>query len=488
MFEITSYLLCFEPILSSSFIRQLSVISKAMLCCRGQVTMLNLSRWSGYGGSYRSIQRFYASSICWLEMNWILFTTDSYPEDEVHLLCGDETIVTKSGKCTHGLGRFFSSIQSRCVKSLGFFSLCIVSVSSGKASPLLMEQLDPDMKRKTKVKKEKKNKGQKGRPRGVQNKNRQDVELTEYLKWIKGHILKTLAIMGDGIKMAYFVYDGAFGNNECLQMVKSCGLPLISKLQCNSALYLPYKGAQKGKGAPKKYGDKLDYNNLSAEHLVKTIIKDGMVEKIYQIEVLHKDFADLLNVTIIRRLRVSDGKVGQVIVFSNDLTLSWENMIRYYRLRFQIEFTFRDAKQYWGLEDFMNIKQTQVENAANLSMFMVNFSRMIASQVQDTDLPSMLDLKARFQASFYLEQMLKIDPEIQRVISFEKLENALGNIGCIHPTQNQSIISHEIPQREPLQNKGGGAKKTQIAPFISDVKKTMMFTGNPCQSELQKAS
>lgn len=421
-------------------------------------------------------------------MNWILFTTHSYPADEVHLLCGDETTVTKSGKCTHGLGRFFSSIQSRCVKSLGFFSLCIVNVSSGKASPLLMEQLDPKMKRKTKVKKEKKNKGQKGRPKGTKNKNRQDVELTNYLKWIKGHILKTLATIGDRIKMAYFVYDGAFGNNEWLQMVKSCGLPLISKLQCNAALYFPYKGAQKGKGAPKKYGDKLDYNHLSDEHLVATIVKDGMVEKIYRIEVLHKDFADLLNVTIIRRLRVSDDKVGQVILFSNDLKLSWENMIRYYRLRFQIEFTFRDAKQYWGLEDFMNIKQTQVENAANLSMFMVNFSRMIASQVQDTDLPSMLDLKARFQASFYLEQLLKIDPEIQRVISFEKLENALGNIGCIHPTQNQSIILHDLPQREPLQNEGSGAKQTQVIRLMPKVKKSLNFTENSCTSLLQKAS
>jgi putative transposase len=29
--------------------------------------------------------------------------------------------------------------------------------------------------------------------------------------------------------------------------------------------------------------------------------------------------------------------------------------VDYYSLRFQIEFNFRDAKQYWGLEDFMNM-------------------------------------------------------------------------------------------------------------------------------------
>ena len=158
MFEITSYLLCLDQVLSSSLIRQLSVVAGAMLSCRGEASMLNLSRWSGKGGSYRSIQRFYASEIFWLEVNWILFSSHRLKEKVIYLLCGDETTVTKSGKCTYGLGRFFSSIQSRCIKGLGFFSLCLVDVSRGQASPLLMDPLDPEMKRETKIKKEKKRK------------------------------------------------------------------------------------------------------------------------------------------------------------------------------------------------------------------------------------------------------------------------------------------------------------------------------------------
>ena len=59
------------------------------------------------------------------------------------------------------------------------------------------------------------------------------------------------------------------------------------------------------------------------------------------------------------------------VLFSNDLTLASETVIDYYSLRFQIEFNFRDAKQYWGLEDFMNVQETQVNNAANFSLFMV---------------------------------------------------------------------------------------------------------------------
>jgi putative transposase len=58
--------------------------------------------------------------------------------------------------------------------------------------------------------------------------------------------------------------------------------------------------------------------------------------------------------------------------------LSYEKVIDYYKLRFQIEFNFRDAKQFWGLEDFMWVqKEIAVTNAANLSFFMVNLSHYL---------------------------------------------------------------------------------------------------------------
>ena len=70
---------------------------------------------------------------------------------------------------------------------------------------------------------------------------------------------------------------------------------------------------------------------------------------------------------------------SHVILFSSDLTLSYAKIIDYYKLRFQIEFNFRDAKQFWGLEDFMNRGQTAVTNAVNLSFFMVNlFHHLLA--------------------------------------------------------------------------------------------------------------
>ena len=50
---------------------------------------------------------------------------------------------------------------------------------------------------------------------------------------------------------------------------------------------------------------------------------------------------------------------------SSDLDLPYGTLIDYNCLRFQIEFNFRDAKQYWGLDDFMNVKETAVTDAAS---------------------------------------------------------------------------------------------------------------------------
>ena len=80
---------------------------------------------------------------------------------------------------------------------------------------------------------------------------------------------------------------------------------------------------------------------------------------------LHKEFAQSLNVVILVKTNIKTNAVSHVILFSSDLDLSYEKIIDYYRLRFQIEFNFCDAKQFWGLEDFMNRGQTAVTNAAN---------------------------------------------------------------------------------------------------------------------------
>ena len=115
MNEINTLLIVLQPFLSTAHFRQLTLISEALLMMQGRITMLGISRWTRRGGSYRTIQRFFTTSIDWGALNWQLIKPFVSKSSGVMLIAGDATTVTKSGKETFGLGRFFSSIYSRAV-------------------------------------------------------------------------------------------------------------------------------------------------------------------------------------------------------------------------------------------------------------------------------------------------------------------------------------------------------------------------------------
>ncbi len=77
-----------------------------------------------------------------------------------------------------------------------------------------------------------------------------------------------------------------------------------------------------------------------------------------------------------------------------------------------IELNFREAKQYWGLEDFMNLTPTGVTKAANLSLFMVNVAYRLRTDLHPRD-PDyrVLDLKADCRGYKYVEETIKLLPE-----------------------------------------------------------------------------
>jgi putative transposase len=229
--------------------------------------------------------------------------------------------------------------------------------------------------------------------------------------------------------------DGAFGHNYGLQMVRQCSLHLISKLRHNAALYLPYDGVQKRRGCRKKYGQKLDYGHLPDQSLKETTVLDGIQTSIYQLTVWHKLFPDLLNVVIIVKVNLKTQARAQVVLFSSDLELAYEQLIDYYRLRFQIEFNFRDAKQFWGLEDFMNVNQTPVYNAANLAMFMVNLSHVLLQHFRPTCSDfSVNDLKSYFRGRKYVVETLKLLPVPPEPVFIDQIFANIAHIGSINTT------------------------------------------------------
>ena len=199
-----------------------------------------------------------------------------------------------------------------------------------------------------------------------------------------------------------------------------------------SATTTPYAG----RGRPCIYGDRFNPRQIDAKYCVSTDTIGNLKTEVYQMKLRHKKFADILNVVCILKTNLTTKQQAHVLVFSSDLTMDAEKMIDYYALRFQIEFNFRDAKQYWGLQDFINVNKIPVNNAANLSMFMVNVSAKLTDTFRcpNTEF-SVLDLKARYRGAKYLHETLKILPKKPEPIVIEQIAQHLGSIGAIHQTQ-----------------------------------------------------
>jgi putative transposase len=424
-----------------------------MLAMSGRITMLGISRWSGKGGSYRTIQRFFAFSLPWAMLFWVFFREHIFCTKETYLLAGDEVVVSKAGKKNYGIERFFSSLYDKPILGLSFFALSLVSIEQRRAFPISIEQVIKQKAQSAKTLKQETEKPQvetepeipkkkRGRPKGSKNKDKKEVSLNSELLRIRCLIQDLLKKLGKFLPLTYLVLDGHFGNNSTVVMAVQLGLQLICKMRCDSALYIPYENPDKHRKCRRKYGEKIDYSLIPEKFLKKSETVEQIRTDIYQAQLLHKEFSQTLNVVILVRTNITTSKRSHAVLFSTDLNLSYEKLIDYYSLRFQIEFNFRDAKQFWGLEDFMNVGKNAVTNAANLAFFMVNVSQVLLFDFRQFNPDfSITDLKAMFRGYKYVDETIKLLPEKPDPILLANIFHRVTNLGRIHPADPCSTSS-----------------------------------------------
>jgi putative transposase len=440
--EILALLQNIAPLLEKTTLRQISQVIFGMLVSSGRITMLGLSRWTEKGGSYRTIQRFYHTVLSWPALHWLFFKVSFLHSEDEYIAAGDEVVVSKAGKETYGLDRFFAGLQQRVIPGLSFFVFSLVNIREERSYPMRVIQIVKSAeekaisKAKAEAKKEQKTgeKKKPGRPKGSKNKDKKEVVFTPELLRIKESLQSLLETIKGQISLKYVALDGHFGNYPSALMVRQTWLHLISKMRTDAALYLPFEGEHRKRGPKPKHGAKIDVHAMDDTNLKATTVEDDLRTDIYQGQFLNQEFAFALNVVIILKTNLETSAQAHVILFSTDLELSYEKIIKFYSLRFQIEFNFRDAKQYWGLEDFMNIKETAVTHAANLALFMVSFSFALAKpfRQQNPDF-SVLDLKSHYRGYRYASETIKMLPQKPDGILLAEIFQQIARLGAIHP-------------------------------------------------------
>lgn len=174
--------------------------------------------------------------------------------------------------------------------------------------------------------------------------------------------------------------DGYFAKKNFINPVcEQTNLSVVCLLRRDADLRYLYKGPRKeGRGRSKKYDGKVDVHNIDKRRIRLKYSDDEL--NIYG--------ACLNSKSMKRNIKVAytefKNKDGQVVstkmFFSTDTQMDAVEIVRYYRLRFQIEFLFRDAKQHTGLQHCQARSEEKLHFHFNTSLTSVSLGKVLQRQ------------------------------------------------------------------------------------------------------------
>ncbi len=152
-------------------------------------------------------------------------------------------------------------------------------------------------------------------------------------------------------------------------------LQAVGKLRIDANLRYLYTGEQKSRGAKRQYDGKVQLNDVSRLTFVKEI-EDKVA--LYTAVVNHVSLKRHIRIAYLVDCRHPD-KTGYALLFPTDITLDAIKLYRYYKARLQIEFIFRDAKQFTGLTDCQARDQQKLDFHFNASLAALNIAQLAAT-------------------------------------------------------------------------------------------------------------
>lgn len=320
----------------------------------GKVNYTNLSRYSDL--SERTYRRHFQRGFSTEGLNQALIEQVRRAES-AQIAVVDCTFLEKSGRHTYGLDWFYNGKTQRAEKGLELSVVAIVDVEQNTGYTLSAQQTEAALSDSAK-------------PTGDSTAapgNRMEFYL--------GHLADCMMYFPAWIQ--YIVADGFYSKYKWVTGVVQLGFHAIGKLRCDANLKFLYDGPYQGRGARRKYDGKVNLKDHRRFQWVARL-EDGV--SLYT--------AVVWSVSLKRKVRLAyllkehQGRRSYVVLFSTDLEIDPVFLYRCYSARFQIEFVFRDARQFTGLADCQARSPEAIDTHVNASLMALNLAKVTWQETQ----------------------------------------------------------------------------------------------------------
>jgi IS4 transposase len=391
-----------------------------ILLMRGKVNFRNMSRYSDL--NEKTYSRQYRKNFDFVVFNELLIA-DMVPSHHEQVGVMDASFVTKSGKESYGLGYFYDGSHKKASKGLEISTLAVIDVTDNTGYTLSSWQTRPQADIERLVAKR----------RADENEEVEEDDEISRVDFYAEHLRRDAAHLPD--KVTYLVVDGYYAKSKFVKAARKTGLHIVGKLRPDADLRWLFKGKQKKFGRDRQYDGKVKFDDLSRFEYVDEIDQD-----------IHLYTAVVNNVNLKCDIRLvyllntrNKKKPRYALLYSTDTDLDAETVYRYYKARFQIEFLFRDAKQFTGLNDCQARRQDSLDFHFNTALTVLNLAKVDAfeSFAYDPDTPfSMATQKIVYFNEHLLAKVFSILELDLTLINCKPELDALRTYGAIAPLAN----------------------------------------------------
>lgn len=324
----------------------LETLFTTILALRGRVNFRNLSRYCNY--SERTISRQFRSTFDWPDFHQRVIN-QALQTDSVMISAQDASFIPKSGKQTFGLGYFFNGCQARPERGLEVSNLAVIDVTRRCALTLAVAQTPPAPAKATR-----------------QKKDQTMIDFYRQQLREQRHRLPP--------QVTYHAVDGYFAKKKYIDQVVSLALAPITKLRSDADCLFLYTGPHpRRRGARRKYDGKVNWQDLSRFEYLGTLEDEEHLHLSTAI-VWHKSLKRKLRVVVVVNCK-DPAKPRYIVLASTDLKLGGRKLVEFYGARFQIEFLFRDSKQFTGLSECQARNESALDFHFNASLATLNLVR-----------------------------------------------------------------------------------------------------------------